>query len=30
MVKTGIKLLFFFVEAIKSERKIWGKLGHVV
>ena len=30
MVKTGIKLLIFCVEVVKSERKIRGKLGHVV
>ena len=30
MVKTGIKLLIFCVEVVKSERKIRGELGHVV
>ena len=30
MVKTGIKLLIFCVEVIKTEPKIRGKLGHVV
>ena len=30
MVKTDIKLLYFYVEAIKSKRKIRGKLGHMV
>ena len=30
MVKIGIKLLIFFIQAIKSKRKIRGKLGQVV
>ena len=30
MVKTGIKLLIFCVEVVKSGRKIRGELGHVV
>ena len=30
MDKTGVKLLIFCVDVIKSKRQLRGKLGHVV